>query len=153
MNTVRHLDAKRLGFALLFITLAWPWRDLPAQSSAPVDLDIPAGPLDREHGVYYFTVKSSEDWGRSGGTSVLFDANTGALKRFDMPGTEASGDAVTRWLVWLHTARVFGLPMQIFVCIMGLIITALSVTGVVIWLRKRRSARHQRVRRAHTAPA
>jgi len=29
-------------------------------------------------------------------------------------------------------AQVFGLPMQIFVCIMGLVITALSVTGVYI---------------------
>ncbi len=102
--------------------------------------------LDRAHGVYYYKVKSSEDWGDSGGTSVLFDANTGALERLIMPGTEASGQVITRWLVWLHTARVFGLPMQIFVCVMGLIITALSVTGVIIWQRKRRALRHRRSR-------
>ena len=56
----------------------------------------------------------------------------------------------TCWLVWLHTARVFGLPMQTFVCVMGLVITALSVTGVVIWWRKHRSMHHRRERRAHT---
>ncbi|MGQ0594237.1 MAG: PepSY-associated TM helix domain-containing protein, partial [Gammaproteobacteria bacterium] len=109
--------------------------------------------LDREHGVYHYLVLSSEDLGKNGGTRVLFDANTGALKALITPNTEASGQVITRWLTWLHTARVFGLPMQIFVCAMGLIITALSVTGVVIWLRKRRSPRRQRERRAHNAPA
>lgn len=32
---------------------------------------------------------------------------------------------------------VFGLPYRIFVCILGLVITTLSVTGVYIWWRKR----------------
>ncbi len=105
--------------------------------------------LDRAHGVYYYNVKSSEDWG-SGGTSVLFDADTGAFERLTLPATEASGDVVTRWLVWLHTARVFGMPMQIFVCVMGLVITALSVTGVIIWLRKRHAAKSARSRRIET---
>lgn len=106
--------------------------------------------LDRGHGVYQFYVKSAQEWGKYGGAAVVFDANTGALERLTMPATEASGDVVTRWLVWLHTARVFGMPMQIFVCAMGFIITALSVTGVVIWWRKRRAAKHQRARRTET---
>ncbi len=45
MHTVRHLAAQRLGIALLFITLAWPGSDLPAQADAPIDLEIPAGRL------------------------------------------------------------------------------------------------------------
>lgn len=109
--------------------------------------------LDREHGIYQYLVRSSEDLGKGGGTRILFDANTGELKALVMPGTEATGLVITRWLYWLHMAQVFGLPMQIFVCGMGLIIVALSVTGVIIWLRKRRSARHQRERRAQAITA
>jgi uncharacterized iron-regulated membrane protein len=46
---------------------------------------------------------------------------------------EGAGQIISRWLDWLHMAQVFGLPMQIFVCIMGLVITTLSVTGDTIW--------------------
>jgi uncharacterized iron-regulated membrane protein len=36
-------------------------------------------------------------------------------------------------------ARVFGVPYQIFVFVLGLLITMLSVTGVYIWWKKRRA--------------
>jgi len=93
--------------------------------------------LDREHGLYQYTVRSSEEHTKYGGTTVMFDANTGVLKLLDRPSTRSAGIMITSWLIWLHMASVFGLPMQIFICAMGFIITALSVTGVVIWLRKR----------------
>lgn len=48
----------------------------------------------------------------------------------------------------LHTAMVFGLPMQIFVSVMGLIVVTLSVTGVVIWLKKRQGRQRTATRRA-----
>jgi uncharacterized iron-regulated membrane protein len=35
-------------------------------------------------------------------------------------------------------ANVFGLPYRLFVCFLGLVIVMLSVTGVVIWSKKRR---------------
>ena len=53
--------------------------------------------------------------------------------------TKPPGDVITLWLIWLHMAEVFGLPMQIFVCVMGFVITALCVTGVYIWWKKRRA--------------
>lgn len=51
---------------------------------------------------------------------------------------ELAGDFVTRWLLDLHMAKVWGLPYRIFVCVMGIVVAALSITGVVIWWRKRR---------------
>lgn len=69
--------------------------------------------LDRAHGVYRYTDKNSEDWNPSGGTAVVFDANTGALKSLHLPRLESSGEIVNRWLIWLHTARVLGFPLQI----------------------------------------
>jgi uncharacterized iron-regulated membrane protein len=37
----------------------------------------------------------------------------------------------------LHTAAIWGLPYQVVVCVMGLVITMLSLTGVYIWWKKR----------------
>jgi uncharacterized iron-regulated membrane protein len=39
----------------------------------------------------------------------------------------------------LYMAAVWGLPMQIFVCLMGISVSMLSITGVIVWLRKRRA--------------
>ena len=64
-------------------------------------------------------------------------ADTGALISLDLPVGEHSGNTVTAWLRALHMADVFGLPYRIFVCVLGLVITMLSVTGVYIWSKKR----------------
>jgi uncharacterized iron-regulated membrane protein len=52
-------------------------------------------------------------------------------------------------------ANVFGLPYRIFVCILGLVIAMLSVTGVYIWWKKRRArnAHMGRRRNAETTAA
>jgi uncharacterized iron-regulated membrane protein len=38
--------------------------------------------------------------------------------------------------------------MKIFVCMMGLVITMLSVTGVYIWFKKRRAAKAKQIKMA-----
>ncbi len=60
--------------------------------------------LDREHGIYQYLIRSSEDQGKGGATRVLFDANTGELKGLITPNTEANGQVLTPWLYWLHMA-------------------------------------------------
>ena len=40
-------------------------------------------------------------------------------------------------------ADVFGLAYRIFVCVLGLVITMLSVTGVYIWWKKRKARLHR----------
>jgi uncharacterized iron-regulated membrane protein len=93
---------------------------------------------DREQGVYYYAVHSSRDIGRDGRTQIAFDANTGTLKGLSLPSGQYAGDTVTHWLTSLHMARVFGRPMQVLVCAMGLVVAMLSLTGIIVWLRKRR---------------
>lgn len=110
--------------------------------------------LDRERGVYGYTVRGSLDIEDHGGqTQVFFDANTGEQKLLLLPRGQYAGNTLTHWLVALHTAHVFGLPYRIFVCGFGLALVVLSITGVVIWLRKRRAARFQQARYAEKAPA
>lgn len=95
--------------------------------------------LDRAHGVYRYSVKTNREMGGVyGETIAILDADTGALKLLITPDTDSIGNVIHRWIMWLHTANVFGLPMQILICITGLIVATLSITGVVIWMKKRK---------------
>ncbi|MDD5112820.1 MAG: PepSY-associated TM helix domain-containing protein [Methylobacter sp.] len=98
--------------------------------------------LNRELGVYGYSVRSSRDiQDKQGATQVLFDADTGEQSLLLLPSGQYNGNTVTSWLAALHMANVFGLPYRIFVSVLGLAIIMLSVTGIIIWLRKRRAAR------------
>lgn len=102
---------------------------------------------DPRSGIYRYQVKSSRDIRAEGGsTRLVFDADTGAFRGLWLPSGAASGDTLGMWLTSLHMGLVGGIvggwPMKLFVCAMGLVVAMLSVTGVVIWLRKR-GARHR----------
>lgn len=94
---------------------------------------------DPEQAAFRYVVRSSADVrNRHGNTLVAFDANSGAFRHAYVPTGQYAGDTITSWLTSLHMALVGGLPMRIFVCFMGGVVAALSVTGVLIWLKKRR---------------
>lgn len=98
--------------------------------------------IDREHGVYVYQVRSSRDiQDRAGETRIFFDADSGEARGLSLPTGQYSGNTITAWLFALHMGNVFGLPYRIFVCLLGLAITMLSVTGVVIWLKKRQAGK------------
>ena len=107
--------------------------------------------LDRARGMYIYAVRSSRDiQERRGRTYIAFDANSGELKHLQLPTGQHNGLTVTMWLNALHDANVaiLGLPYRIFVCVLGLVITMLSVTGVYIWWKKRRARAKQAARLA-----
>ncbi len=107
----------------------------------------------RDKGLYEYRVRSSRDIGdKAGSTSILFDSRSGELKALSLPTGHRSGTTLTTWLIELHMANLFGLPYRLFVCLLGLVITMLSVTGVYIWWKKR-SARLAHVRRTAPRPA
>jgi len=101
-------------------------------------------------GLYSYEVRGSRDVferaPKGGGTYVLFDGDTGTFVELDQPTGERTGNTIESWLYALHMARVFGLPYRLFVCALGLLVTVLSITGVVIWLTKRRSSLRARTR-------
>lgn len=102
-------------------------------------------------GVYQYQVQTNreiDDRPRRYGTQVYLDANTGELRAVQFPSGQYAGNTVTNWLYALHMANVFGLPYRIFVCILGLLIAMLSVTGVYIWLKKRNARRISQEKRA-----
>lgn len=93
---------------------------------------------DSQKALYRYMVMSDRDIrDRWGSTSVFFDANTGEHRASFIATGEASGDTITHWLFSLHMAAVWGLPFKVFVTAVGVIVVLLSVTGLVIWNRKR----------------
>ena len=84
--------------------------------------------FDSEKGLYSYKVRGSRDiQDRRGNTEILFDADTGELRQLILPSGQYAGNTVTSWLYALHEANVFGMPYRIFVSVLGLAITMLSV--------------------------
>lgn len=126
-----------------------PWREahhiartLMAEQAATEDFTVL-----REDKLYYigskalflYRVKSDRDiYNRYAQTTLAFDANSGAHRYLELASGQAAGNTVTHWLYALHFGDVFGLPYRIFVCLFGLLVAGLSVTGLIIWWRKRR---------------
>ncbi|MFD1123638.1 PepSY-associated TM helix domain-containing protein [Methylophilus flavus] len=95
---------------------------------------------DASKGTYTYIVNSSRDVSeQSSNTAVMFNASSGEQLAVYLPTGGAAGDTITQWLLALHTAKVWGMPMQIFVSTMGFGVIGLTVTGVLIWLKKRSS--------------
>ena len=96
---------------------------------------------DPDSGVYDYEVRSSRDVFRrspkGGSTYVVLDGDTGAFLSLFQPTGQHAGNTVESWLYALHMTRVFGRPYQIFVCLLGLCVAMLAITGVYIWWRKR----------------
>ncbi len=93
---------------------------------------------DRSRHAYAYRVKSDRDPGRRGNTQIYVDADSGATLALDVPIGQSAGATFTHWISILHTAAVFGRPMQFAVCLTGLLVLVLNITGVTIFLRKRR---------------
>ncbi len=95
---------------------------------------------DSRKNIYRYDVKSDRDIRTEGGnTRITFDADSGALRSVWLPTGAAAGDTIRMWLTSLHMAEVWGLPMKIFICLTGLGTALLSVTGFIIWWKKRRA--------------
>lgn len=100
-----------------------------------------------QYGAYLYRFTSEASVSRSYGDSmVIFSALTGESLKTVLPRRESAGNALNAWIEALHMAAIWGLPYKIVVSVIGLMVTMLSVTGVLIWTKKR-SARAGRLLR------
>jgi len=95
---------------------------------------------DAGAGAYTLSAKNTTESEKTAQTWVTLDGDTGALLQSAWPGSQPqkAGDVITNWLFWMHTTAVLGRPWQIAVSVIGLVITALAITGIYIFWRKRR---------------
>lgn len=95
---------------------------------------------DPRRGLYRYDVRSALDVKDKGGsTRILIDANNGALAGVWLPTSGAAGDTFTTWLTGFHMASFGGAWMKAAIAALGMGIALLSITGVAIWARKRKS--------------
>jgi uncharacterized iron-regulated membrane protein len=99
-----------------------------------------------DYGIYGASFfNPGEDHGAAGvGPPVLyFDGEDGRLLGDRQPWKGTAADLFVQAQFPMHSGRILGLPGRILISMMGLVVSMLSVTGVLIWWKKRRS----RVRR------
>jgi uncharacterized iron-regulated membrane protein len=106
---------------------------------------------------YNYIVETDRSFPADKELVVFFDSDDGSLRTTMATSTGHFGETLTNWLRGLHMARepVDYLAYRIFVCILGLVVAMLSITGVYVWWKKRKArlfhARHGDSRAASTA--
>ncbi|MGB3072582.1 MAG: PepSY-associated TM helix domain-containing protein [Ottowia sp.] len=91
------------------------------------------------YGVAFFTPENDKDDNGMGNEVLYLDGDTGALVGDHVPGQGTAGDIFMQAQLPLHSGRLLGTPGRILMSFMGIFVAALSVTGLVIWARKRRA--------------
>ncbi|MGE4430827.1 MAG: PepSY-associated TM helix domain-containing protein [Sphingobium sp.] len=90
------------------------------------------------HRRHVFGVRFGDSRQAGFGPSVIFvDQGTGNILRVDEAGSGRPGDKVNQLMLPIHSGKAAGILGRIVVCIAGLAITILSMTGIYIWWKKR----------------
>lgn len=136
------------------------WRDAHKQAKALMAAEAQSRgfTIQGEHrfrydagkGLFQYQVLSSLDVNRRhANTTIFLDGETGELVAFASPVGKSIGAKVTIWLHALHFAAVGSVAYQVFVCLLGIFIVVLSISGIIIWWKKLRS---RRTRKSQQAP-
>lgn len=69
---------------------------------------------------------------------VFVDARSGAIRGELLAGGRSFGDAANAAKESLHSGRIAGLPGRILIFLCGWAVALLSITGVILWWKRRR---------------
>lgn len=97
---------------------------------------------DQSHGIYGVSFfEAGDDHGSAGmGVKTLYvDGKTGAVLGDSVPWKGTAADIFMQLQFPIHSGRIAGVPGRVFLSFMGLVIAMLSLTGIVIWFRKRQA--------------
>jgi uncharacterized iron-regulated membrane protein len=72
-------------------------------------------------------------------SNMYIDAKDGSVLGEYRPWQGTAADVFVQLQLPLHSGRLLGMPGRILMSFMGVMVAMLSVTGIVIWARKRRS--------------
>ncbi|WNG44474.1 PepSY domain-containing protein [Archangium minus] len=103
-------------------------------------------------GIYAVAFFHPEDGHGAGGVGhrqLYLDTQDARLLGDRQPWKGTAADVFVQAQFPLHSGRILGLPGRILISLMGLVVAMLSVTGVIIWWKKRTG----RVRSARRSPA
>jgi uncharacterized iron-regulated membrane protein len=93
-----------------------------------------------EQGVFLYIVRTDRDLMDEGGSTYLFfNDQSGKFAELNLPRGQNAGSTLNSWIFSFHMAMIWGLPFRIFVTLVGILIAILSITGVYIWIKKRKA--------------
>ncbi|HIZ50967.1 MAG TPA: PepSY domain-containing protein, partial [Candidatus Pseudomonas excrementavium] len=75
---------------------------------------------------------------------IFFHGTDGRLLGQEIPGQGTWGERFFQLQAPIHGGRILGLPGRILIAVLGVAIFVLSISGVVIWWRKRQARRLRR---------
>jgi len=104
----------------------------------------------REFGAYSYCIRTSHDIrGHGWDTGILVDANDGSFKHLFLPTGTGVGDTIGTVLWGIHYGDLRDwFIYRLFVALFGIALAVLSVSGVLIWWKKRAARRQIRTRAA-----
>lgn len=91
------------------------------------------------YGVGFFEPGHDHGDGGLGNAWLYYDSRSGSYAGAQVPGEGSAGDIFMQAQFPLHSGRIIGLPGRILMSAMGLIVAILSLTGIIIWARKRKA--------------
>jgi uncharacterized iron-regulated membrane protein len=106
--------------------------------TAPIG-SINYGPAHGVYAVAFFEPGDEHGAAGVGPAQLYYDSEDGRPLGERLPWVGTAADVFVQMQFPLHSGRIAGLPGRILISLTGLVVAALSVTGVVIWWRKRRA--------------
>lgn len=115
------------------------------QLAAQLQAERPAVRVEQEYSLFHDDTKnlygynfaSTRDFTDKGGWSSIYYYPDGRRAQVVVATGGLGNGGADQWLMALHTAQVGGLAYRIAVSVVGVIVTLLTVTGVILWLKKR----------------
>jgi uncharacterized iron-regulated membrane protein len=146
LSSTPFYDAHRLPMPKPGGTALPRERMLELASAAGRELGIAAAPgaiyYEPSLNVYvigYFAPGGDDGEGPLGNPWLYWNAQTGERIASNLPGRGSAGDIFLETQFPLHSGRIAGVPGRIAVSFAGVMVALLSVTGLLIWLKKRRA--------------
>jgi uncharacterized iron-regulated membrane protein len=147
--TPTPFDTRPMADKLHLIEPKVPFADIVQRAGAEGrrrNWDAPVGSVfySQEFGIYMVSMyKPGDDHGSGGvGPALLYyDGVDGRQLGERQPWKGTAADIFVQAQFPLHSGRILGLPGRILISFMGIVVAMLSVTGVIIWWRKRASRR------------
>ncbi len=153
-SSLPKLDRPRADPALDWRTAHEAARKLMAEQAQHLGFKVEREDLlmyRSDQGVFLYVVRSDRDLLDEGASTTLLFDDMGKFLSVTLPTGQNAGSTIHTWIFALHMAQIWGLPFRIFVTCMGILIIMLSVTGVYIWLKKRKARRLSQERQLQQA--
>lgn len=117
-----------------------PLAEMRMRSELGGQVTATSGSLDPDTGIYSISFRASRDNGIAAPT-LYIDGNTGKFLGRSEAFSGTLADKLLDLPRPLHGGKIAGLPGRIIVALTGIGTVILSITGLLIWQRKRRSRR------------